>query len=84
MGEKVRDREHHERLFKAALNPLRRKIVACIGVQGKTREEIKKELGLTDFQLKFNVDYLIQQGFVVEEDGKLRLTDDGIELLEAG
>ncbi len=84
MAEKVRDREHHERLFKASMSPIRRKIVAAIGVQGKTREELKEELGLTDFQFKFNLDWLIREGFVKEEDGKLRLTDDGIELLEAG
>ncbi len=84
MPENVRDREHHERLFKASMNPIRRKIVACIGIHGKTREEIKEELGLSDFQLKFNLDWLIANGFVVEKDGKLRLTEDGIELLEAG
>lgn len=84
MTEKVKDREHHERLFKASMNPIRRKIVACIGIHGKTREEIKNELNLTDFQLKFNVEWLIKEGFVVEKDGKLRLTEDGIELLEAG
>ncbi len=84
MADKVRDREHHERLFKASMSPIRRKIVAAIGVQGKTREELKEELGLTDFQFKFNLDWLIREGFVKEEDGKLRLTDDGIELLEAG
>ncbi len=82
MGEKVRDREHHERLFKASMNPLRRKIVACIGIQGKTRDEVKNELELGDFQLKFNLEWLISQGFVVEDSGKLRLTEDGIELLE--
>ncbi len=84
MGEKVRDREHHERLFKASMSPIRRQIVAAIGVQGKTREELKQELELSDFQFKFNLDWLIREGFVKEEDGKLKLTDDGIELLEAG
>ena len=44
----------------------------------------KEELNLTDFQLKFNLEWLIANGFVVEKDGKLRLTEDGIELLEAG
>ena len=84
MPEKERDREHHERLFKASLSPYRRQIVAAIEIHGKTREEIKKELNLTDFQLKFNLDWLIKEGFVVEEDGVLKLTDDGVELLEAG
>ncbi len=81
---KERDKSHHERLFKASMSPIRRQIVAAIGIHGKTREELKKELNLDDFQLKFNLDWLIREGFVVEEDGKLKLTDDGIELLEAG
>ncbi|ADC66248.1 conserved hypothetical protein [Ferroglobus placidus DSM 10642] len=81
---KERDRAHHEKLFKASMSPIRRQIVAAIGIHGKTREELKKELNLDDFQLKFNLDWLIREGFVVEEDGKLKLTDDGIELLEAG
>lgn len=82
--EKVRDREHHERLFKASMSPLRRKIVASIGVFGKNREELKNELDLSDFQLKFNLDWLIKEGFATEEDDQLKLTDDGVELLEAG
>jgi predicted transcriptional regulator len=84
MTEKVRDREHHERLFKASQSPIRRQIVASIGIHGKTREELKNELNLSDFQMRFNLDWLIKEGFVVEEGGKLKLTDDGIELLEAG
>ncbi len=84
MAEKVRDREHHERLFKASMSPIRRKMVAAIGVQGKTRDELKAELELSEFQFKFNLDWLIREGFVKEEEGKLKLTDDGIELLEAG
>lgn len=82
--EKVRDKEHHERLFKASMSPLRRKIVASIGVFGKTREELKNELDLSDFQLKFNLDWLIKEGFATEEGEQLKLTDDGVELLEAG
>ncbi|MEM2817496.1 MAG: winged helix-turn-helix domain-containing protein [Archaeoglobaceae archaeon] len=83
MAEKVRDREHHEKLFKASMSPIRRDIVRAIGTQGKTRDEVKKELNLTDFQLKFNLDWLIKEGFVKEEEGKLRLTEDGIELLDS-
>ncbi len=82
--EKVRDKEHHERLFKASMSPLRRKIVASIGVFGKTREELKNELNLSDFQLKFNLDWLIKEGFATEEGDQVKLTDDGVELLEAG
>uniref|UniRef100_A0A7J2TH43 ArnR1-like winged helix-turn-helix domain-containing protein n=1 Tax=Archaeoglobus fulgidus TaxID=2234 RepID=A0A7J2TH43_ARCFL len=81
MAERVRDREHHEKLFKASMSPIRREIIAAIGTQGKTREELKKELNLTEFQLKFNLDWLIKEGFVKEEEGKLKLTENGIELL---
>ncbi|MDI9610421.1 MAG: winged helix-turn-helix domain-containing protein [Archaeoglobaceae archaeon] len=84
MAEKIRDREHHERLFKASMSPARREIVSAIGIHGKTLEELRKELNLSDFQLKFNLDWLIKEGFVKEESGKLKLTEDGIELLEAG
>ncbi len=81
---KERDKSHHERLFKASMSPVRRQIVAAIGIHGKSRDELKQELSVSDFQLKFNLDWLIREGFVVEEEGKLKLTDDGIELLEAG
>jgi len=83
MSEKiVRDKEHHQKLFIASMNPIRRKIIACIGIHGITREKLKEELNLSDFQLKFNLDWLIAKGFVIERDGKLRLTEIGIELLE--
>ncbi len=88
MAEKVRDRAHHEKLFKASMSPIRRKMVATIGIYGKTldelKQELKEELKLSDFQFKFNLDWLMREGFVVEKEGKLVLTDDGIELLEAG
>jgi predicted transcriptional regulator len=83
MSERVRDKEHHEKLFKASMSPIRREIVAAIGTQGKTLEELKKELNLTEFQLKFNLDWLIREGFVKEEGGKLKLTEDGLDLLRA-
>ncbi len=83
MSERVRDKEHHEKLFKASMSPIRREIVTAIGTQGKTLEELKKELNLTEFQLKFNLDWLIREGFVKEEGGKLKLTEDGLDLLRA-
>jgi predicted transcriptional regulator len=83
MSERVRDKEHHEKLFKASMSPIRREIVAAIGTQGKTLEELKKELNLTEFQLKFNLDWLIREGFVKKEGEKLKLTEDGLDLLRA-
>ncbi len=81
MAEKVRDREHHEKLFKASMSPARREIVRAIGIQEKSMNELKKELNLSEFQLKFNLDWLIREGFVMEEKGKYKLTEDGLELL---
>ncbi len=82
--ERERNKSHHEKLFKASLNPTRRKMVHTIGVFGKTIEELKQEMKLDDFLFKFNLDFLIQNGFIEEKDGKLKLTQDGIELLESG
>lgn len=82
MAEKVRDREHHERLFKASLSPTRREIVRAIGIQGKTMEELKSALNLSEFQIKFNLDWLKKEGFVKEENGRFKLTEEGIELLD--
>ncbi|MET1124690.1 MAG: hypothetical protein ABWW66_05435 [Archaeoglobaceae archaeon] len=81
----VRDREQHERLFKAAMNPIRKRIAEKIGEGGITREELRKKLqDLSDFEFKFNLDWLIAEGFVVEKDGKLHLTEDGVDLAYGG
>lgn len=82
MAEKVRDREHHEKLFKASLNPARREIVRAIGIHGKSMDELKKELKLSEFQLKFNLDWLLREGFAKEENGIFKLTEEGMELLD--
>jgi len=78
---RVEGTDELKRLFKASLNPIRRKIIAHIG-EGKTREELRKELNLSDFQLKFNLDWLIVEGYVVDEDGILKLKDVGCEIAE--
>lgn len=88
MTERERTPEQHERLFKASQSPKRREIVMKIGQKGGdgiTREELRRELEkFSEFDFKFNLDWLIQEGFVVEKDGKLYLTEDGIDLMEAG
>jgi len=83
--ERERDREQHERLFKAASNPIRKKMAEKIGSGGITREELKEKMeNITDFEFKFNLDFLIAEGFVVEKDGKLYLTEDGVDLAYSG
>ncbi|MFQ6119600.1 MAG: hypothetical protein ACE5KE_06915 [Methanosarcinales archaeon] len=71
----------HVLMFKTLENPLRRKIIKEIGVFGKTKSELKKELNLSDFQLKFQLDFLIH-GCYVEMDGDTcKLTERGVDLL---
>lgn len=88
MPERERTPEQHEKLFKASQNPKRREIVQKIGQKGGegiTREELRRELkDFSEFEFKFNLDWLIKEGFVVEKDGKLYLTEDGVDLMEAG
>ncbi|WP_290596191.1 MULTISPECIES: hypothetical protein [unclassified Archaeoglobus] len=85
MVERERDREQHERLFKAASNPVRKKMAEGIGSGGITRDELRRKIrDITDFEFKFNLDFLIAEGFVVEKDGKLYLTEDGVDLAYSG
>ena len=88
MAERERTPEQHERLFKASQNPKRRRMIQIIGHRGGdgiSREELRKELDdFSDFDFKFNLDWLIREGFVDVRDGKLYATEDGIDLMEAG
>nr|WP_202319630.1 hypothetical protein [Archaeoglobus neptunius] len=86
MSERERDTEQHQRLFKASTNPLRKKMAEGIGSGGITAEQLRKKLDddVSDFEFKFNLEYLIAEGFVVEKDGKLYLTEDGVDLAYSG
>jgi hypothetical protein len=85
MAERERDKEQHERLFKASINPIRKRMAEEIGSGSITREQLKKKLpDIKDFEFKFNLDFLIAEGFVVEKDGKLYLTEDGVDLAYSG
>ena len=60
-------------------------VIGNRGGDGISREELRKELhDFTDFDFKFNLDWLIREGFVEERDGRLYATEDGIDLMEAG
>ncbi|MEM1958107.1 MAG: hypothetical protein QXD49_04150 [Archaeoglobaceae archaeon] len=85
MSERERNSEHHSRLFKASSNPIRKRMAQIIGNRGITRDELKREIGeITDFEFRFNLEYLIAEGFVVEKEGKLYLTEDGVDLAYSG
>lgn len=71
----------HELRSKALEHPLRRKMIKSIGVFGKERSELQKELGVNDVLLNFQKDFLIQGEFLKVEGDTFKLTDMGIVLL---
>jgi predicted transcriptional regulator len=73
----------HQLMFKALENPLRRRIVKSIGAFGKTKKEIMKELGISETQLKFQLDYLVKMCYAEVEGERYRLNAKGIEELLA-
>jgi DNA-directed RNA polymerase specialized sigma subunit len=73
----------HRIMFKALENPLRRKIVKSIGAFGKTRKEIIKELGISESQLKFQIDFLVKECYAELEGEKCRLNAKGLQELLA-
>ena len=73
----------HQLMFKALENPLRRKIVKNIGAFGRTKHEIMKELGVSESQLKFQLDYLVKECYVEVDGENIRLNTKGIQELLA-
>ncbi|MCZ7381874.1 MAG: winged helix-turn-helix domain-containing protein [Candidatus Methanoperedens sp.] len=73
----------HQMMFKTLENPLRRKIVKSIGAFGKTKKEIMKELGISESQLKFQLDYLVKECYAEVEGEKVRLNTKGMQELLA-
>jgi predicted ArsR family transcriptional regulator len=73
----------HSMMLKALENPLRRKIVKSIGAFGKTRKEIIKELGISESQFKFQLDFLIKECYAELEGEKCRLNAKGLQELLA-
>jgi predicted transcriptional regulator len=73
----------HQLMFKALENPLRRKIVKSIGAFGKTKKEIMKELGISESQLKFQLDYLVKECYAEVDGETIRLNTKGMQELLA-
>ncbi len=73
----------HQMMFKALENPLRRNIVKSIGAFGKTKKEIMKELGISESQLKFQLDYLVKECYAEIDGDKVRLNTKGMQELLA-
>ncbi|MCZ7399317.1 MAG: hypothetical protein O8C62_06490 [Candidatus Methanoperedens sp.] len=73
----------HQLMFKTLENPLRRRIVKSIGAFGKTKKEIIKELGISESQLKFQLDYLVKECYAEVDGENVRLNTKGMQELLA-
>ncbi|MCZ7357106.1 MAG: hypothetical protein O8C66_05485 [Candidatus Methanoperedens sp.] len=73
----------HQLMIRTLENPVRRKIVKSIGAFGKTKKEIMKELGLTEQQLKLQVDYLVKMCYAEVDGENCRLNAKGLDELLA-
>lgn len=73
----------HRLMFRALENPLRRNIVKSIGAFGKTRKEIINELGISESQLKFQLDFLKKECYVELDGEKCNLNAKGMQELLA-
>ena len=73
----------HKLMFKTLENPLRRRIVKSIGESGKSKDEIMKEVGINESDLKFQLDYLIKECYA-EVNGEIcKLNEKGKDELLA-
>lgn len=71
----------HELMVKALEHPVRRKMIKAIGVFGKKKGELQKEVGVDDATFNFQTDFLIKGNYVKIENDTYRLTDRGLALL---
>lgn len=72
---------HHDMMFKALSNPIRRKIIVSIGAFGKSKSEIEAELDIDKSMLKYHIDFLNEGKYIILENEMIRLTDEGLTLL---
>ena len=73
--------DDHALMVRALEHPVRRKMIKTIGVFGKTKDELKKELGVDAAMFNFQVDFLVKGNYLVVDGDNFRLTDRGLVLL---
>jgi hypothetical protein len=71
----------HELMVKALEHAVRRKMIKAIGVFGKKKSELQKEVGVNDEVFNFQTDFLIKGNYIKVENDTYRLTDRGLALL---
>ena len=78
----TRTPQEHRQMFKTLENPVRRKIIKFIGVQGRTLKEIIEKMGMTDEQVMFQLDFLVEMCYAEVDGENCRLNDRGLDLLK--
>jgi len=73
--------DDHALMVRALEHPVRRKMIKTIGVFGKTKGELKNELGIDAAIFNFQADFLIKGNYLKIDGDNFRLTDRGIVLL---
>ena len=73
--------DDHALMVRALEHPVRRKMIKTIGVFGKTKDELKKELGVDVAMFNFQADFLVKGNYLKVEGDNFRLTDRGLVLL---
>ena len=73
--------DDHALMVRALEHPVRRNMIKGIGVFGKKKSELKKEMGVDETIFNFQVDFLIKGNYLKIEGDTCRLTDRGLVLL---
>ena len=73
--------DDHALMVKTLEHPVRRKMIKSIGVFGKTKIDLKKEVGVDDAMLNFQIDFFIKGNYLIVEEDNYRLTERGLVLL---
>jgi len=73
--------DDHALMVKALEHPVRRKMIKTIGVFGKEKTELKKEVGVDSTTFNFQIDFLMMGNYLQTEGEIIRLNDRGLVLL---
>jgi hypothetical protein len=73
--------DDHALMVKALEHPIRRRMIKAIGVFGKEKSGLQKEVGVDDAMFNFQTDFLMKGNYLKIEGETFRLTDRGLVLL---
>ncbi len=73
--------DDHALMVKALEHPIRRRMIKAVGVFGKEKSGLQKEVGVDGAVFNFQIDFLMKGNYLKIEGGTFRLTDRGLVLL---